>query len=196
MKNNHAGFTVIELIVVILIIGIVAVTARSRYAGTGAFETQIARDQGIAILRQLQVASMQLDAFREYTLLSPEQQRAVECRGIVAISSRFGSPESVDIGGTLTDCYDSSDFLTSTDSGVNFSVQQGLSDDSASLFFDLLGRPIQIQVSGAERIQQRVCGGNALLIDPNQICRYRFSGETNLDVCINQEGFIDVCENF
>ncbi|WP_087016716.1 prepilin-type N-terminal cleavage/methylation domain-containing protein [Thaumasiovibrio subtropicus] len=196
MRRTQLGFTLVELVVVILLISIVAVTARSRYSGTGAFETHVARDQGITFLRQLQVASMQFDAFREFSSLSTEQQRAVECRGVFATGDRFGSPESVMIGASSLDCYDNSVFLSTEETGITFSVTQGLSDSSAALYFDLLGRPIQVELSGAERIQHRVCGGDALLTNNSQICRYQFSGESTLSICINQEGFIDVCENF
>ncbi|ELK8510768.1 type II secretion system protein [Vibrio vulnificus] len=59
IKRVQAGFTLVELIVVILLISIVSAYAASRYIGTGSFSAYAAQEQAISIIRQLQVYRMQ-----------------------------------------------------------------------------------------------------------------------------------------
>ncbi|MCA0762757.1 type II secretion system protein [Vibrio vulnificus] len=59
IKRAQAGFTLVELIVVILLISIVSAYAASRYIGTGSFSAYAAQEQAISIIRQLQVYRMQ-----------------------------------------------------------------------------------------------------------------------------------------
>ncbi|ENX3947428.1 prepilin-type N-terminal cleavage/methylation domain-containing protein [Photobacterium damselae] len=57
--NHQRGFTLVELIVVIILIGIISVTAASRFSGRSGFDAYITRDQAISIMRQIQIAAMQ-----------------------------------------------------------------------------------------------------------------------------------------
>ncbi|EJV2652007.1 prepilin-type N-terminal cleavage/methylation domain-containing protein [Vibrio vulnificus] len=59
IKRAQAGFTLVELIVVILLISIVSAYAAGRYIGTGSFSAYAAQEQAISIIRQLQVYRMQ-----------------------------------------------------------------------------------------------------------------------------------------
>ncbi|MGL0929953.1 prepilin-type N-terminal cleavage/methylation domain-containing protein [Vibrio vulnificus] len=59
IKRAQAGFTLVELIVVIILISIVSAYAASRYIGTGSFSAYAAQEQAISIIRQLQVYRMQ-----------------------------------------------------------------------------------------------------------------------------------------
>ncbi|EIV8469164.1 prepilin-type N-terminal cleavage/methylation domain-containing protein [Vibrio vulnificus] len=59
LKHIQKGFTLVELIVVILLISIVSAYAASRYIGTGSFSAFAAQEQAISIIRQLQVYRMQ-----------------------------------------------------------------------------------------------------------------------------------------
>ncbi|MEZ8109247.1 prepilin-type N-terminal cleavage/methylation domain-containing protein [Vibrio splendidus] len=56
-KSN--GFTLVELIIVIIILGIVSTFAASRFAGTSSFSTFAAQEQVISVIRQIQVNRMQ-----------------------------------------------------------------------------------------------------------------------------------------
>ncbi|OBU33364.1 prepilin-type N-terminal cleavage/methylation domain-containing protein [Photobacterium kishitanii] len=58
MARQH-GFTLIELVMVIIVLAIISVTAASRYASKSSFSAQLARDQAIAIARQIQITAMQ-----------------------------------------------------------------------------------------------------------------------------------------
>ena len=53
------GFTLVELIIVIIILGIVSTFAASRFTGTSSFSTFSAQEQAISVIRQIQVNRMQ-----------------------------------------------------------------------------------------------------------------------------------------
>lgn len=59
IKSKFSGFTLVELIIVILLIAIVSAYASSRYAGTSGFSPFVAQEQVISVIRQVQVNRMQ-----------------------------------------------------------------------------------------------------------------------------------------
>ncbi|WP_413112662.1 type II secretion system protein [Thaumasiovibrio sp. DFM-14] len=175
------GFTLIELVVVILLLGIVALSAQSRWPGRSSFQAQLARDQAGSILRQLQLGAMQFDATSNMAALTPEQRLAVQCRRIEVSEQHFGAPIAVD--GVA--CEMSSARLSTAADGVRFALQGGL-DATLPLYFDLLGRPVQMMVQGAVS----VCRAEA--------CQFTFSPQqsdtaTSALLCLNYEGFIFDC---
>lgn len=58
-RSRIPGFTLIELIVVILLVSIVSVYAASRYSGRAGFSPYAAQEQAISVIRQVQVNRMQ-----------------------------------------------------------------------------------------------------------------------------------------
>ncbi|NLS14603.1 type II secretion system protein [Vibrio sp. SM6] len=60
--NRHRGFTLIELVVVIILLAIVAAFAASRYAGVESVSPFAAQQRAIAIIKQIQLARMQSTA--------------------------------------------------------------------------------------------------------------------------------------
>ncbi|MEZ8548777.1 prepilin-type N-terminal cleavage/methylation domain-containing protein [Vibrio cyclitrophicus] len=56
-KSN--GFTLVELIIVIIILGIISTFAASRFTGTSSYSTFTAQEQTISVIRQIQVNRMQ-----------------------------------------------------------------------------------------------------------------------------------------
>ncbi|MEX0335049.1 type II secretion system protein [Vibrio tubiashii] len=58
-RPRVSGFTLIELIVVILLVSIVSVYAVSRYTGRSSFSPFAAQEQVISVIRQVQVNRMQ-----------------------------------------------------------------------------------------------------------------------------------------
>lgn len=53
------GFTLVELIIVIIILGIISTFAASRFVGTSSYSTFTAQEQTISVIRQIQVNRMQ-----------------------------------------------------------------------------------------------------------------------------------------
>ncbi|MEI8611234.1 type II secretion system protein [Enterovibrio sp. Hal110] len=116
---NNKGFTLIELITVILILGIVSVFAVPRLSGTEAFSVMGARDAGLSVARQVQLRAMQ------------QEDPSDRCNALFVTASRMG-------GSNNTDCQwqdDRSDVVDLSDSQVRISPVQ-------TFYFDLLGRPV------------------------------------------------------
>lgn len=72
------GFTLIELITVLVILGIISVFAVPRLSGAEAFSVTGARDTGLSVARQVQLRAMQ-------------QESAAGCNALVITASRLGA---------------------------------------------------------------------------------------------------------
>ncbi|MEZ9784124.1 prepilin-type N-terminal cleavage/methylation domain-containing protein [Vibrio breoganii] len=59
-RTKHIkGFTLVELIVVIIVVAIMSLYAASKFIGVSQFSAQAAQQQGIAVIRQIQLGRMQ-----------------------------------------------------------------------------------------------------------------------------------------
>ena len=63
----EAGFTLVELVIVIIILGVLAVTALPKLVGKSAFEDYAVRDQLISRLRLVQLQGMNADSSDDAT---------------------------------------------------------------------------------------------------------------------------------
>ena len=167
MPGNQRGFTLIELIVVIILLGIISVTAASRMTGRSSFDAFVTRDQAIAITRQIQITAMQ----------ATDTQRTNFPLRIIAgagdTSSCMGQITATACPGR-TVAETSSRILLGEISRVRF-TSPGTSPNI--LYFDLLGRPVN---SEGTPICDTGCQINLQSRDSN-----------TLSMCINREGFID-----
>ncbi|MFV0449125.1 MAG: type II secretion system protein [Vibrio sp.] len=59
MQSNQQGFTLVELIVVILLVSILSVYAASRFSGVSSVSAYAVREQAISMIRQIQIDRMQ-----------------------------------------------------------------------------------------------------------------------------------------
>lgn len=59
IRSRTSGFTLVELIIVIILVAIVSVYAISRYVGQDSFAAFVAQEQVISVIRQVQVNRMQ-----------------------------------------------------------------------------------------------------------------------------------------
>ncbi|EAR54535.1 hypothetical protein SKA34_22754 [Photobacterium sp. SKA34] len=115
MKQQQ-GFTLVELIMVIVIIGIISATAAARFSGRSEFDAQLTRDQAISVIRQIQISSMQGQR-TPLNISSP-------CLGVcdAANSEKDGS-------------------LRQSQTNTEFSLADG-GNTRANLYFNLLGQPV------------------------------------------------------
>ncbi|MEJ3625378.1 type II secretion system protein [Vibrio vulnificus] len=95
IKRAQAGFTLVELIVVILLISIVSAYAASRYIGTGSFSAYAAQEQAISIIRQLQVYRMQSNT-TNYANPNFELTASGGCLGSSAGCSAAATPQAAE----------------------------------------------------------------------------------------------------
>ncbi|WDE04495.1 type II secretion system protein [Thalassomonas viridans] len=83
MHGRSSGFTLIESVTVIILLGILAVSVLPRFSGTRDYEIYAYRSQLISALRLTQQRAMQ-------------QTNTTLCHQIVVENSRFGVPDRTD----------------------------------------------------------------------------------------------------
>ncbi len=88
MKKYQTGFTIIELITVIILIGILAVAVLPKFDGTASYEAHTHRAQLISALRLTQQRAMQ-------------QTEDSFCNHLVIESKQYGVPDRTDCGITV-----------------------------------------------------------------------------------------------
>ena len=150
--NIQHGFTLLELVATLILIGILSVTALPRFFDSSGFEEHAYRSEVIAKLRHIQLRSM--------------QQATTSCLDIEMDNSHIGVPDQ----SPCTGSYDFSDGYGSEaedtlavaidgNHGVRFSSTSG----NLSFSFDKLGVPqgdctggCNIQIIGDETLTVRI----------------------------------------
>lgn len=119
MRNFNQGFTLIEGISVMLILGVLTAFAAPRLSGNETFSVISARDLGLSVARQVQLRAMQQE-----NPLDP-------CHALKITDSRLGSSDEA-ICARQANRTDVLDLLSSGIMAVS---------PKRAIYFDLLGRP-------------------------------------------------------
>ncbi|HAS6550013.1 TPA: prepilin-type N-terminal cleavage/methylation domain-containing protein [Vibrio parahaemolyticus] len=131
IRSSALGFTLMELILVIVLLSILSLFAASRFMGSGSFSAYALQERVISVIRQVQVNRMQSN-FEKKTDNNFRLQVSSSCVGSVAACALTGSAQDA-----------RSDVVI--DKSAKFSVISGAAN---TINFNLLGNP----VSGAVNI--------------------------------------------
>lgn len=166
LNQPQRGFTLVELIVVILLIAILGITVLPKLQGTNEYQLVSQRDQFISLLRTVQMRAMQ-----------NTQDDSTTCHRIRFLNDRSGlSAQNTSTGQCDTGLINlpngsNSDFLI-IDEIDTYSVTNGQGGSISFIDFDSWGRPIA---------NSGTC-----------VSRCEITIET-YKVCVQSEGYIYAC---
>ena len=138
MKKND-GFTLIELVTVIIIVGVLAVNVIPRFGATSSYEPHTQRAKLISSLRLTQQRAMQQTDSTD--ILDSTGAAVGYCHEIVFEDSRYGIPSRTSCTNSFPSNWqpDATGHIVDDRYNITFDVD-GLSNPS-SLGFDWKGRP-------------------------------------------------------
>jgi MSHA pilin protein MshC len=169
------GFTLIELIVVMILIAILSVTALPKFLGKAGTEEITVQDQLIAVLRLMQNRAMQnTDPNACHQVLFTASQLGPAALNPCSTTSSFSLGQQNDADQLL---------LSGSDIRLSlFNASNGGAELSPPLRFrfNSLGKPVE-----DTNLSQALFNGNGV--------RFVIRGVTNAAVCIESEGFIHTC---
>ncbi|MCS0030176.1 MULTISPECIES: type II secretion system protein [Vibrio diabolicus subgroup] len=130
IRSSALGFTLMELILVIVLLSILSLFAASRFMGSGSFSAYALQERVISVIRQVQVNRMQSN------VASPDNnfrlQVSSSCVGSVAACALTGSAQDA-----------RSDVVI--DKSAKFSLTNAVTNP---IEFNLLGNPINSASGG------------------------------------------------
>jgi MSHA pilin protein MshC len=179
IHKKSTGFTLVELIVVIVLISVLSVTAFSRFVGTSGFAEYTYQARLVSALRNMQTRAMH-DNRDDYCF----QINLITTTATTGAA--FGPPildyVTEDPGTADATCSSSIDFShpdylkTSATEMSSEDVTLSTEPNFSFINFDDLGRP---KVGSA---------------DCSATCKITLTGESAVSVCIESEGYIHACE--
>ncbi|WP_182027175.1 type II secretion system protein [Vibrio rotiferianus] len=129
IRSSALGFTLMELILVIVLLSILSLFATSRFIGKGSVSAFALQEQTISVIRQVQVNRMQSNT--STTDSNFQLQVTSNCIGSVAACSLSGNAKD-----TRSDLVE--------DPSATFS----LTGATSPINFDLLGNPLSVASGG------------------------------------------------
>ena len=170
---KHAGFTLVELVAVMMIIGVLSVSVFSRFSDTSGFAEYTYQARLISSLRNMQTRAMH-DTRQEYCFQI----------NVDTSPAAFGPPTLSYTTGTSADTCDTSiDFTNpqylSTNATEMTAEQVSLSTLPSFDFiaFNGLGQPVNA----------------AGVLTCSAQCEIVLTGESSVSVCIESQGYIHAC---
>lgn len=130
-RGRGGGFTIVELVVVMVLVGIIAAVAIPRFVGRGPFETRGYQDQ---VVVALQYARQQAVAQRRQVCV------AIDAAGVLTITRASAPPPAGVCNGALTNPASGAAYVVAPPAGVAAAGIFGTALPLA-LNFDPLGRP-------------------------------------------------------
>lgn len=134
--NKHLGFTLIELIITLIILGILSVTVVPKFFGPDLFDSYTARDQAMSALRTMQLRAMQMTDDNK-------------CHKFIISSDLIAPPSPIIDTNTCSSTASSTDnpkYLSMTldhsRTDVTFDADNAAGSTFTQIEFDDLGRPI------------------------------------------------------
>lgn len=128
------GFTLVELIVVVLLLAIVSLTAISRFSGRQSYELYALQEQAASVIRQVQLNRMQSNMDMSVS--------GAESLSLVAANNCIGSQSACDnLSETRSDVIASDDYSFSSVPTSSY---------SSPIEFNLLGNPENTASSGVQ----------------------------------------------
>lgn len=170
--NKNIGFTLVELVIVIILISTLSVLALSRYSSTSTFSEYTYQARLVSVLRNMQTRAMH--DTRDGYCFQINFDNSSAAFGPPALNYTTGS--AVDTCRTSIDFTNASYLTTSaiemTDSEVSLSTLP-IFDFIA---FNSLGQPVDAG--------ELACSSQ---------CKITLTGESTVSVCIESEGYIHAC---
>ncbi|MFY8273752.1 type II secretion system protein [Pseudoalteromonas sp. SSDWG2] len=123
---NSRGFTLVELVITIIIIGVLAVTAAPAFFGANTEDAYSLRDRTIAMMRIVQLEAM-------------HNINSVNCVKIT--STLIAPPLGRDCANAISSDFDEYLVVDSASSGLTFITTDNNGAGFSSLSFDSYGRP-------------------------------------------------------
>ncbi|MFN1651560.1 type II secretion system protein [Vibrio rotiferianus] len=139
IRSSALGFTLMELILVIVLLSILSLFATSRFIGKGSVSAFALQEQTISVIRQVQVNRMQSNT--STTDSNFQLQVTSNCIGSVAACSLSGNAKD-----TRSDLVE--------DPSATFS----LTGATSPINFDLLGNPLSVASGGVSILIQDKSG--------------------------------------
>jgi MSHA pilin protein MshC len=140
------GFTLIELIIVIIILGILSVTVAPKFFTSKGFSEYAYRTDAIAKLRLIQTKAMQ-------------QTNGSYCHSVLVTSTKLGEPDNCGISPSFATSWQDSATRLQVDANDNITFSTNITGNSFS--FDSMGRPscatpCTITISGEQSISVQI----------------------------------------